>query len=140
MAGETFHGPHCKPKNKCPPSHFESLYRSVGLEISHLTMIFLVKKSLYFCIMKLFHFLLMKILDFLENFHMLDIHKKTLYCMYMVDGDVEWMIKCCTSMPISSHFKNLNKHIEGSPNYPSNRKSKHLSQCYASRGLRMTSK
>lgn len=44
MAGEIFHDPHCKPKNKCPPSHFESLYGSLGLEISHLTMIFLFKK------------------------------------------------------------------------------------------------
>ncbi len=60
--------------------------------------------------------------------------------MYMVDGDVEWMIKCCTSMSISAHFFNLNKHIEGSPNHPFNRKSKHPSQCNASRGLRMTSK
>jgi len=58
----------------------------------------------------------------------------------MVDGHIEWMVKCCTSMPISPHFFNLNTHIKRSPNYPSNRKSTHISQCCASRGLRMTSK
>jgi hypothetical protein len=86
MAGETFHGPHCKPENKCPPSHFESLYHSLGLEISHLTMNFLFKKSHYFCTMKLFHFLLM---NFFEFSYVGYIHKIYILHVYMVDGDIE---------------------------------------------------
>jgi hypothetical protein len=76
MAGETFHG---------PPSHFESLYHSLGLEISHLTMIFLFKKVTLFLHNEIIPFFINDVFEFSYVGYTL----KKNYCMYMIDGHIE---------------------------------------------------
>jgi hypothetical protein len=56
--------------------------------------------------------------------------------MYVVDGGIECMVRCCIFMPIRSHFSNVGIDVPIysslntlSKSYPSKRKSKHLSQC-----------